>query len=189
MTIEEEKEGEEEIPKEVIIEVNAECNIEEFNPTTTNLVLGKVKNKMVGKPILPFSFGGTSHYGLCDIGTRINVIPYTLYNHIKEEFELANFATTNMTIMLADRTIRIPFGIIKNVSIYIGPYEFPIDLVIVDMPSDNKCLIILGRSFLNKIGANIDCRKESLSLKFGEEEMNFYFSKFKDKPDRKEFEE
>ena len=45
-----------------------------------------------------------------------------------------------MTIMLVDKTLRDPFGIIKNVSIYIGPYEFPIDLVIVDMPSGNKCL-------------------------------------------------
>jgi hypothetical protein len=70
-----------------------------------------------------------------------------------------------MTIMLAEKTLRSPFGIINNVSIYIGPYEFPIDLVIVDMPSDNKCPIIFGRSFLNTIGTKIDCRQEtSLSL-------------------------
>jgi hypothetical protein len=86
MTIEEEKEEEEEMPKEIIMAINAECNIEEFNPATTDLVLGKVKAKTVGKPILPFSFGGTSHYGLSDIVTGINFIPYTLYNHIKEEF-------------------------------------------------------------------------------------------------------
>jgi hypothetical protein len=60
---------------------------------------------MVGKPILPFPFGGTFDYGLCDIGTGINVIPYTHYNNIKEEFELADFATTNMTIMLANKTL------------------------------------------------------------------------------------
>jgi hypothetical protein len=54
MTIEEEKEEEEEMTKEVIMAVNAECNIEEFNPTTTDLILGKVKAKTVGKHILPF---------------------------------------------------------------------------------------------------------------------------------------
>jgi hypothetical protein len=101
------------MPKEVIMVINAECNIEEFNPTTTDLVLDKVKAKIVGKHILPFSFGGTSHYGLCDIGTGINVIPYTLYNHIKEEFELADSATTDMTIMLVDKTLRSPFGILR----------------------------------------------------------------------------
>jgi hypothetical protein len=61
--------------------------------------------------------------------------------------------------------------------------------VIVDMPSDNKCPIILGRSFLNTIGSKIDCGQEHISLKFGEEEMKFHFSKFKDKPDWKEFKE
>jgi hypothetical protein len=69
-----------------------------------------------------------------------------------------------MTIILDDKTLKIPFGIIKNVSIYIGPYEFPIDLVIVDMPSDNKCPIIFGRSFLNTIGTKIDCRHELYPL-------------------------
>jgi hypothetical protein len=60
--------------------------------------------------------------------------------------------------------------------------------VIVDMPSDNKCPIIFGRSFVNTIGAKIDCSQETISLKFGEE-MKFQFSKFKDKPNQKEFEE
>jgi hypothetical protein len=72
---------------------------------------------------------------------------------------------------------------------FIGPYEFPIDLVIVDMHSDNKCPIIFGRSLFNTIGAKIGCRQETISLKFGEEEMKFHFSKFKDKPDLKEFED
>jgi hypothetical protein len=42
------------MPIEVIMAINAECNIEEFNPATTDLVLGKEKAKTVGEPIPPF---------------------------------------------------------------------------------------------------------------------------------------
>ena len=85
----------------------AQCNLVELNTDATDLIQGKVKDKIVGKPIIPFSFGGTSHYGLCDIGTRINVIPYTLYEKIKDELELDDYVPTDMTIMLADKTLRV----------------------------------------------------------------------------------
>jgi hypothetical protein len=47
----------------------------------------------------------------------------------------------------------------------------------------------LWKILFNTIGAKIGCRQETISLKFGEEEMKFHFSKFKDKPDLKEFED
>ena len=42
---------------------------------------------------------------------------------------------------------------------------------------------------MNTTGANIDCKKETVSLKFGEDEIQFHFSKFQDKPIYHEFEE
>jgi hypothetical protein len=72
--------------------------------------------------------------------------------------------------------------IIRNVPISIGPYKYPIDFVVIDMPVDSHCLIVFGRTFLNNAVANIDCRKETISLKFGEEVMHFHFSKFELKP-------
>jgi hypothetical protein len=94
-----------------------------------------------------------------------------------------------MTTMLAEKTLRDPMGIIINVIIIIGPYTYPIDLVVMDMPIDSHCPIIFGRTFLSTIGANIDCRKETISLKFGEELMSFHFSKFVHKPIIEDFEE
>ena len=86
----------------------AQRNLVELNIDATDLIQGKVKAKTVGKPILPFYFGGTSHYGLCGIWTGINVIPYTLYDKIKDELELADYVPTDMTIILADKTLRVP---------------------------------------------------------------------------------
>ena len=57
------------------------------------------------------------------------------------------------------------------------------------MPIDSHCPIISGRTFLNIAGANIDCRKETISLNFGEEVMSFHFSKFTHKPIVEEEEE
>ena len=147
------------------------------------------KAKNVGKPVLPCTFCGSSYYGLCDIGTAINVIPYRFYFSIQDELEHSQLEDTNMTIMLADKTLRVPMGIIRNVPIVIGPYTYPIDFVVIDMPIDSHCPIIFGRTFLNTAGANIDCRKETISLKFREEVMSFHFSKFIHKPIIKDFEE
>ena len=63
----------------------AHCNIVELDEETSILVEGKTKVKDVGKPILPCIFKETSHYGLCDLGTKVNVISYDFYLEIKEE--------------------------------------------------------------------------------------------------------
>jgi hypothetical protein len=50
---------------------------------------------------------------------------------------------------------------------FIGPYEFTIDLVIVDMPSDNKCPIIFGRSFLIQLALRLIAGKKLYLLSLG----------------------
>jgi hypothetical protein len=109
----------------------------------------------VGKPILPCTFGGSSYYGLCDIGTAVNVIPYRFYFGIQDELEHSQLEDTYMTIMLDDKTLRVPMGVIRNVPITIGPYTYPIDFFIIDMPIDSHCSIIFGRTFLNTMDERI----------------------------------
>jgi hypothetical protein len=46
-----------------------------------------VKTKNVGKRVVPCTFGGSSYYGLCDIGTCNNVIPYRFYLSIQDKLE------------------------------------------------------------------------------------------------------
>ena len=50
----------------------------------------------------------------------------------------------------------------------IGNKNFPIDFVVVDMPTDTLCPVIFRRNFLNDIGAKVDFKKEIVSLKLGE---------------------
>lgn len=127
---------------------------------TTSLLKGCIKAKDAGKPILPCSFGGTSYYSLCDIGSFINVIPYTLYCKIHVDICPTEIQPTEMTIKLADATFRKPYSILHNVRVILGTFIYPIDLVVLEISDDDFCPIILGRPFLNTPGAKIDCKKK-----------------------------
>jgi hypothetical protein len=174
--------GESEVTKEGILAMFAHSNLVELDSKASQFVEGMVKAKGAGKPVLPCTFCESSYYGLRDIGTAINVIPYRFYFGIQDELEHSQLEDTYMTIMLADKTLRVPMGVMKDVPITIVPYTYHIDFVVIDMSIDYHCPIIFGRTFLNTTRANIDCRKETISLKFGEEVMSFHFSKFTHKP-------
>jgi hypothetical protein len=94
-----------------------------------------------------------------------------------------------MTIMLAYKKLRVSMGDIKDVPISIGPYPYPTEFRVVDMLANSYCQIIFGKTFLNTVGANVDCKKETISLKFGEDEIKFLFSKFQHNPTYEKFEE
>jgi hypothetical protein len=167
----------------------AHCNVVKLDEEASRFVKGKVNAGNIGKPILPATFGGSSHYGICDLGTSINVISYEFYVEIENELHRAKTADIDMTIMLADKSLRIPMGLVKDASIRVGVNIFPTDLIVVDMPTDYSCSIFFGRTFLNTTGAFINCKEEIVILKFGEERMKFHFSKFEDKPNKEEQEE
>lgn len=83
-------------------------NIIEMEKGTMSLVKGCIKAKDTGKLVLPCSYGSTSYYGLCDIGSSFNVIPYTLYAKIQDDICCNKLQLTEMTIKLADGTFRTP---------------------------------------------------------------------------------
>jgi hypothetical protein len=70
----------------------------------------KFKIKDFGNPLLSRSFGGVSYYGSCDLGSVINVIYNTFYWEILEDIALSILYGTDITIQMADRTLRVPLG-------------------------------------------------------------------------------
>jgi hypothetical protein len=99
---------ESEVTKEGILAMFAQCNVVDLDSEASQFVDGMVKATCAGKPVLPCTFGGSSYYGLCDIGTTINVIPLRFYYGIQDELEHSQLQDTYMTIMLADKTLRVP---------------------------------------------------------------------------------
>ncbi|GJY58335.1 hypothetical protein Tco_0458227 [Tanacetum coccineum] len=106
---------------------------------------------------------------LVDLGISVSVMPFSTYsNH-----GLGYLAHTRLNIKLADRTIKHPRGIAKNVLVRIGKFIFPLNFVILDIPEDDDVPLILGRAFLSIAHAKIDVFKRKITLRVGEEKLVF----------------
>ncbi|GKB04527.1 putative reverse transcriptase domain-containing protein [Tanacetum coccineum] len=69
---------------------------------------------------------------------------------------LGELAHTKLTVELADRTVKYPKGIAKNVLVGIGKFTSPVDFIILDMPEDIKVPLILGRPFFLRERMELD---------------------------------
>ncbi|GJV59860.1 ribonuclease H-like domain, reverse transcriptase, RNA-dependent DNA polymerase [Tanacetum coccineum] len=70
---------------------------------------------------------------LVDLGESVSVMPLSTYTNLG----LGDLAHTRLTVELADRMIKHPRGIAKNVLVRIGKFVFPIDFIILDIPEDD----------------------------------------------------
>ncbi|GJR96336.1 putative reverse transcriptase domain-containing protein [Tanacetum coccineum] len=86
---------------------------------------------------------------------------------------LGELAHTKLTVELADKTVKYPKGIAKNVLVGIGKFVFSVDFIILDMPEDIKVPLILGRLFLSTARAKIDVYKRKITLRVREERIVF----------------
>ncbi|GJU34879.1 reverse transcriptase domain-containing protein [Tanacetum coccineum] len=99
----------------------------------------------------------------------IIVMPLSTYLNLG----LDELAHTKLTVELADRILKYPKGIAKNVLVGIGKFTFPIEFIILDMPEDIKVPLILRRPFLSTARAKIDVYKRNITLRVGEERIVF----------------
>ena len=78
---------------------------------------------------------------------------------------------TNITLSLADRSVKIPKGIVKDVLVKVDKFYYSVDFVVLDTEpissGPNHVLIILGRPFLATANAIINCRNGVMQLTFG----------------------
>ena len=84
----------------VIKQLNEEDPVDDLCEDATKIIRGN--SAKVGKPIISCSIGTSSYHGLCDIGSSISVIPYSLYLEIKPDIDPIVMEETGMTIQLAD---------------------------------------------------------------------------------------
>ncbi|GKD54730.1 hypothetical protein Tco_1288117 [Tanacetum coccineum] len=128
------------------------------------------KEKDPGSFTLPCFINNTCFdNALVDLGASVSVMPLSTYLNLG----LGELAHTRLTVELADRTVKYPKGIAKNVLVEIGKFTFPVDFIILDMPEDIKVPLILGRPFLSTARAKIDVYKRKITLRVGEENIIF----------------
>ena len=82
-----------------------------------------------------------------------------------KQLGLGELQLTNLTLLLADRSVKAPKGIVKDVILKVDEFYFPADFVVLDTepvrdPS-NHSPVILGRPFFTTADTVIRCRMES----------------------------
>ncbi|KAG9450269.1 hypothetical protein H6P81_010234 [Aristolochia fimbriata] len=106
---------------------------------------------------------------LCDLGASVNLMPLSLCKYLK----LGEPPETVITLQFADRSTKIPEGIMEDVLVKIQDFIYPCDFVVLDMEVDKNLPIILGRAFLATAGAIIDVKQGNLTLRLNNDPISF----------------
>ena len=127
-----------------------------------------VKYKDPGSPTISVNIGGNCiDKSLLDLGASVNLIPYSVY----KQLGLGELKPTNITLSLADRSEKIPKGIVEDVLVKIDKFYYPVDFVVLDTEpiasEPNHVPIILGRPFMATANAIINCRNGVMQLTIG----------------------
>ncbi|GJV57884.1 reverse transcriptase domain-containing protein [Tanacetum coccineum] len=126
-----------------------------------------------GNFTLPCTIGSLNFYAMADLGASVNVIPKSMFEHLK----LAGLTKTDMLVEMVDTTKRTPIGIVENVLVKINKFLFPSDLVVMDMLNTHNETMILGRPFLATIHARIYVFNKEISLGIRDDKIAFDMDK------------
>nr|GEY06367.1 hypothetical protein [Tanacetum cinerariifolium] len=108
----------------------------------------------------PFNGGNGAKYHVGPPGASVNVIPKSMFEHLK----LANLKKNDMLVEIADMKKRAPIGIMENILVRIAMFLFQSDFIVIDMLKMHNKPMILGRPFLATIYAEIDIFNKDIYL-------------------------
>ena len=81
---------------------------------------------------------------LCDLGASVSLMPLS----IAKKLGFTQFKKCRLSLILADRSVKLPVGILEDLPMMIGNYEVPTDFVVLEMEENPKDPLIFGRAFL-----------------------------------------
>ncbi|RVW34166.1 Retrovirus-related Pol polyprotein from transposon 17.6 [Vitis vinifera] len=88
-----------------------------------------LKYKDPGCPTISVMIGGkVVEKALLDLGASVNLLPYSVY----KQLGLGELKPTSITLSLADRSVKIPRGIIEDVLVQVDNFYYPVDFVVLD---------------------------------------------------------
>ncbi|KAG7559515.1 Integrase catalytic core [Arabidopsis thaliana x Arabidopsis arenosa] len=116
---------------------------------------------------------------LCDLGASVSLMPLS----VAMRLGFSKYKSCNISLILADRSIRIPHGLLEDLPVMIGRVEVPTDFVVLEMDEEPKDPLIFGRPFLATAGAIIDVKKGKIDLNLGKDlKMTFDITNTMKKP-------
>jgi hypothetical protein len=89
-----------------------------------------VKYKDPGCPTIACMIGDNKvERALLDLGASVNLLPYSVY----VQLGLGELKPTLETLQLADRSVKVPKGIIEDVLIKFDKFYYPVDFIVLDI--------------------------------------------------------
>ncbi|KAK4709688.1 hypothetical protein R3W88_004201 [Solanum pinnatisectum] len=115
---------------------------------------------------------------LCDLGASINLMPYAIY----KQLGLGESKATAMRLLMANRSIKHPVGILHDILVKIDRFIFQPDFMILDCEIDAEIPIILGWPFLATERALVYVKSGKLKFRVNDDEVTFNICKSMKQP-------
>ncbi|XP_023764796.1 uncharacterized protein LOC111913311 [Lactuca sativa] len=129
------------------------------------------KLKDPGAPLISVTLSNINiKKALLDLGASVNIIPGNLF----DQHDLGTLEQTDIILRLADKSTKIPRGILSDVIIKVEDFYYPVYFLVLDTDStykESQPSIILGRPFLATINAQINCRTGAMDISFGNRKL------------------
>ncbi|XP_061354999.1 uncharacterized protein LOC133299546 [Gastrolobium bilobum] len=94
---------------------------------------------------IPIAIGNTNvSWALCDLGASINLMPLS----ICKSLGISELKPPMVSLQLADRSLRIPNGVIEDALVKADKFIFPAVFIVLDMEKESEIPLLLGRPFL-----------------------------------------
>ena len=104
---------------------------------------------------------------LLDLGASVNLLSYSVYLQLG----LRELKTTTMTLQLANRSMKIPRGIVEDVLIMVDAFYFLVDFVVLDteptLNANTQIHVILDSPFLATLNALINFWSGVMKISLG----------------------
>ncbi|XP_021754572.1 uncharacterized protein LOC110719901 [Chenopodium quinoa] len=79
---------------------------------------------------------------LCDLGVSVSLMPLS----ICKKLQMGEIKPTRISLQLANRSVKFPLGVLKDVPLCVGKFFIPCDFVVMEMEEDAHVPIILDHS-------------------------------------------
>ncbi|XP_073063968.1 uncharacterized protein [Primulina eburnea] len=121
-----------------------------------------------GEFIVPSEIGGhvvekaicSGPHTICDSGASINIMPSSIY----EKLGLTRIKPTELSLQLADKSVKVPLGTVEDVELKIDKLKVLAEFLVLDMENSQDVHVILGRPLLAAVGAIIDVKRGKMTM-------------------------